>query len=238
MFLFLHNKVIRGETTEEQFIDEASQVASVEIEEEEGHRNDSPASESQFKCGSALNSNCTECAQKDIAINEWERKYSELKKVHAKQSIHFSELYSKHNDLLKTVMNINKPAAEEAASSTDIFTPNEVKFLQCMDLEKTKDCTFVHHCLKFAYKSDLTVMASKTLWGTASWTGTSKNGEQVHHEAKDPLTPEKVRRIKALFADRISKCRIDSAEYSERMKDPYVNKLIGAGVKNLSQKKG
>lgn len=205
--------------------------------EEEGHRNDFLTSGSQFECGSVPKSNCTECAQKDIAINEWERKYNELKKVHAKQSIHFSELYSKHNDLLKTVTNINKPAAEEAASSTDIFTPSEVKFLEYMDLEKVKDCTFVHQCLKFAYKSNVTVLASKTLWGTASWTGIAKNGEQVHREAKDPLTPEKVRRIKALFADRISKCRIDSAEYSERMKDPYINKLIAAGVKNLSQKK-
>lgn len=54
--------------------------------------------------------------------------------------------------------------------------------------------------------------------------------------AKDPLTPEKVRRIKALFAGRISKCTIDSAHYTERMKDTYVNKLLAAGIKNLAQK--
>lgn len=237
MFLFLENKVIRGEAIEEQFTDEASHVESGEVALEEGHCNDILPSESQSECGSAPNSLCTECAQKDLAIVDCERKYNELKKLHAKQSINFSELYSKHNDLLKTVESINKPSSEEAASSTDIFTSSEIKFLKCMKLERATDCTFVHNCLKFAYKNDLTVMASKTLWGTASSTVTSKNGEQIHRDAKEPLTPEKVRRIKALFADRISMCRIDSAEYAERMKDPYVNKLIAAGVKNLSQRK-
>lgn len=225
-FSFFHKEQHIGE--------ESSKVVREEVPLE--NCNDVRSPEPQFEFGSVSNPNCIECARKDLAISEWERKYNQLKKVHAKQSIHFSELYSKHNDLLKTVESINKPAAEESTSSTDIFTPNEVKFLQCMDLVKKNDCTFVHHCLKFAYKNDPSVMVSKTLWGTASWSGTSKSGEQIQHDAKAPLTPEKVRRIKALFADRISRCTIDSVEYADRMKDPYVNRLLAAGIKNLAQK--
>lgn len=151
------------------------EVARVEEEEKNSDEVPGPAGP-QCESGSVSLFNCSECVQKDnVVISEWKQKYKDSMKLYNKQSVHFSELYSKYKDLLKTVECINKPATE-AAESSDIFTANEVKYLQCMDLAKNNDCTFVHHCLKFAYKQDLSVMVSRTLWGTASSTQTSKNG--------------------------------------------------------------
>lgn len=50
------------------------------------------------------------------------------------------------------------------------------------------------------------------------------------HQAK---APRKVDRIKGLFIERISKPEINSADYRERIKDPYVNKLFAAGIRNI-----
>lgn len=188
---------------------------------------------------------CGECVRKDLQIIDWERKYhqeveqrKELKKVYVNTTIRFSELYSKYNDLLKTVESSRDHTANDAVATAqdDIFTENEVKFLQCMALEKKIDCTFIHHCLKYAYKVDLSVLVLRTLKGTSEWTETTKEGEQINHEAKLPLTPKKVERIKGLFIQRVSASRIDAAEYADRMKGAYVNKLLAAGIKNLSKK--
>lgn len=105
-----------------------------------------------------------------------------------------------------------------------------------MELDKKSDCTFILNCLKYAYKSDRSVLKSKSLKGTAEKTDITPEGEEIHHDGKSPLTPQKVDVIKGLFVDRISKCQIDSVEYKERMKDPYVNRLLAAGIKNLSKK--
>lgn len=187
---------------------------------------------------------CTGCVQKAIERDEWEVKYKQevekrkaLKKVYVNQTIRFSELDSKYNDLLKTATRTyHQSGLDDVAASSDIFTPNEVRYLQCMLLDQKQDCSFVLHCLKYAYKVDPTVLVSRTLKGTPEWTEITNTGERVHHGAKDPVTPKKAERIKGLFIERISKCEIDSADYSERIKDSYVNKLIAAGIRNISKK--
>lgn len=191
---------------------------------------------------------CTECEQKSIERDDFEKKYKlemeqrkDLKKVYLNLTVRFSELHSKYTDLLKTVganrrhINTDEETESSTASSADIFTPNEVKFFKCLPLDKKTDCTLILNCLKYAYKPDPSVLASKTLKGVAEWTQLTDDGE-IHHSAKTPLSPVKVDRMKGLFADRISKCQIDSAEFSERMKDSYINKLIAAGIRNLSKK--
>lgn len=185
----------------------------------------------------------------------------ELKKVYMNLNVEFSELYMKHKSLLKAKGNDRdiihgevsdgaamvseatggaatvSEATGGAATGSDVtFTEAQLKFLQFMPLDKKNDCTFILQCLKYAYKSDPNILASKTLKGTAKRTEITADGIEIHHEMKAPLTPEKVDRIKSLFMDRISKCEIHSAEYVERMKDTYVNKLFAAGIGNLSKK--
>lgn len=196
-------------------------------------------SESRDASGTA---ECTGCAQKAVEMDEWKQKYiqevehrKELKKVYLNLTIRFSELHSKYDDLSKVVSN-HQSVNNAATSSDDIFTPKEVQFLQCMELDKKTDCTFILQCLKYGYKPDRSVLATKSLKGTAERTKFTDEGEQIRHEAKTALTPEKVDRIKGLFIERISKCKIDAAEYAVRMKDSYVNKLFAAGVNNISTK--
>lgn len=185
---------------------------------------------------------CEGCVKKAAERDEWEYKYKqevesrkELKKVYMNLNIQFSELYMKHNDLLKTASNIKPKSFDDPAACNDVFSSNEIKFLQFMPLDKKNDCSFILNALKYAYKSDTSVLVSKTLKGKSEWTEI-KDGYEIHHDAKTPLTPEKVERIKGLFIDRISNCEIHSADYGERIKDSYMNKLFAAGIKNISKK--
>lgn len=234
----MHKKGIRDKENENRSNDIGHQVDgasanAVIIEKEvvsEGH-------------DSKSTTECAGCAQKAIERDEWKEKYNqevekrkELKKVYVNTTISFTELYSKYNALLKTSASTHQSVDDAASSGQDIFTPAEVKFLQCTSLEKKTDCTFINHCLKYAYKVDRSVLVFKTLKGTSEWTEINGEGVEIQHAAKTPLTPKKVERIKGLFYERLSKCEIDAVEYSERIKDSYVNKLIAAGIKNLSKK--
>lgn len=144
----------------------------------------------------------------------------------------------KYNDLLKSKSHTSNDVgvSEATAVSGDIFTPNELKFLQCMSLEKKEDSTFVHQCVQFAYKSDLHVLAHRTLKGTKDWIEIKDDGEKKHHAAKEPLSPHKVNRIKDVFHERISKCAIDAATFGERVNDANINKLFASAIKNISKK--
>lgn len=186
---------------------------------------------------------CTGCVQKVIERDEWEEKYKQevekrkqLKKVYLNLTVRFAEVDSKYNALLNTTKSVHRTSDDPVTSTDDIFTPNEVKFLQCMALDKKNDCSFILHCLKFAYKPDLSVLVFKTLKGTQERTEFTIEGEQIRYDGKAPVTPKKVELIKGLFIERISKCEIGSADYVERIKDSYVNKYIAAGIRNLSKK--
>ncbi|KAJ6647837.1 hypothetical protein Bhyg_03060 [Pseudolycoriella hygida] len=199
------------------------------------------------KCQDAKTVECDQCVRKDVDIEEWRQKYEdevlqrkELKKVDLNLTVRFSELHSKYEDLLKAttkIVAVDPPEDDSATPEDSIFTETEAKFLSCMALDKRHDCTFVLHCLKYAYKNDLSVLALKTLKGTAKSIEIMDDGEKIYHKGKDPITPKKVDRIRGLFIERISKCKIDAADYSERMKETYLNKLFAAGIKNLSKKK-
>lgn len=183
----------------------------------------------------------SKCVQKSIECDEWEAKYKELKKLYIKATMHHSEVELKYSDLLKSATGKNHErsgdgTADTKPTSNDIFTPNELKFLECMSLEKKKDSTFIHQCLQFAYKGDQAVLVFKSLKGTSDWIEISEAGDEKHHPAKDPLSPHKVNRIKEVFIERVSKCDINSVHYGERVKDSYINKLFASGIKNISKK--
>lgn len=203
--------------------------------------------ESQENSAGQNSNKCKDCIQKDLEADEWKRKYEmeveqrkDLKKVYLNLTVRFSELHSKYEDLVKT-SSAHRPtssqtADEETAAGGDIYSTTELKFLKCMPLDKKNDCTFILHCLKYGYKSDPSALATKTLKGKNEWTEVTDGGERVLHSGKAPLTPEKVDRMKGLFVERISKCEIGAADFGERIKDSYINKLIAAGIRNLSRK--
>lgn len=84
---------------------------------------------------------------------EWEAKHNEMKKLCLRLTIRNADMDLKFEDLLRTKTSVNPVLTDDAALSTmDVFTPRELKFLECMPLEKKIDSTFVHHCLQYAYK--------------------------------------------------------------------------------------
>lgn len=182
---------------------------------------------------------CAECENKQKECMEWERKYKELKRMYVKLTVNYAELDLKHKDLAKlSAGKIDNKAATSSVEGTvdgDVFSPGEIKFLECMPLDKKKDSTFILQCLQFAYKKDPKILASKSLYGTKESVEFTKDGKEVHHPAKQPITPIKASRIKELFVDRISKCDINSVEYGDRIKETNVNRLLASGIKNMSK---
>lgn len=177
-------------------------------------------------------SQCSQCSEKD-------KKYNDLMKLYLKSLHRYSELDFKHKDLLQAKTHLGKPESPDTvttSSSHDIFTPNEVKYLEAMPLDKSADSTFVLKCLEFAYKNDTSVLRNKTLMGTQE-SVVFVDGEAMTQAKKDPLTPIKVQRIKGLFMERLSKCQIDSTVFGQRIKDSNVNKLFATGILNISKKK-
>lgn len=177
---------------------------------------------------------CVSCVQKNAEYKELEEKYNELKKRFVKLTIHHSEVDLKYHDLLKATTGNVRIVDGDSETNGDLFTVNELKFLDCMQLDKKKDSTFVNQCLQFAYKADLSALTSKSLKGTKDWVEFTEANGQVHHSAKNPLSPAKVDRIRDLYIARIAKCKIDAVAYGERIGN--LNKHFASGIKNISKK--
>lgn len=180
---------------------------------------------------------CTVCIQKTADYKELDEKHKALKKVYFTLTSHYTELHLKYEASLKAKSYMNEVHIDgEAASTDDLFTKHELKFLQSMPLERKKDSTFILQCLEFAYKNNLSVLRTKTLKGKAESTKFSDEGSIQNIPEKGALTPIKVIRIKELFLERLSKCDIDSVVYAERVKESNINKLIASVVKNVAKK--
>lgn len=173
---------------------------------------------------------CAPCLEK-------EKKYKDLMKVYLKLTHRYSELDQKYKDLLQTKTRTNQPEPDGTVSfSNDVFTPNEVKYLQAMPLDKTTDSTFILKCLEFAYKENPSQLRLRTLKGRPESVQYHDDGSIEEQVKKDPLSPIKVQRIKELFIDRLSKCKIDCVAFGERIKDTNVNKLFATGILNIVKK--
>lgn len=180
---------------------------------------------------------CTGCNQKTAEYIALDGKHKALKKVYFTLTSHYAEMCLKYDALLKAKSHINEiNVGEETASNDDFFTKNELKFLQCMSLDKRKDSTFILQSLEFAYKGNLSVMREKTLKGTSESVKVKEDGTVQNIPSKAALSPIKVVRIKELFLERISKCQIDAAVYIERASESNLNKLIASGIKNIAKK--
>lgn len=141
------------------------------------------------------------------------------------------------NRIASQTFSTSDGAAQSLCQPDDIFIENEIKCLKCLPLDKNKDSTFILNCLQYAYKNDAASVAMKSLKGTRGRYEVSDSGDLVEVKAgKDPLTPEKVHRIKQLFMDRVTKSKCMTVEFGERVKEIYFNRLVASAVKNISNK--
>jgi len=156
----------------------------------------------------------------------------------------------KYEDLLKTKIGKNlfmqdsdeeeddKDDGNEAAPTKNIFTKRQLQTLKHMPVDKSDDSTFVLNCVEYAYKDNIRVLGKKSVFGKAETVLVSENGDADKViPGKDPMTPVKVEAIKALFIERISKCRLGSVAQAERINDAYVNRLILTSVRNIAKRK-
>lgn len=191
-------------------------------------------------CATEQSTQCTrpECVQVALECREWERKYKELKRTYINLTINYSEENIKYKNLIKVATRSTHSDNNEAILTADgMITSNEVKALQRISLETSKDSTFIKDCLEYLYKDNLAVLSQRSVKGTSEKIEFSADGEEVkRHPAKDPITPEKYDRVKALFIDRISQCDIDPVSHGERLKETNINRLMASGIKNISKK--
>lgn len=176
-------------------------------------------------------------------------KYNELKKSYIALSVRHTDHLMKYDELLKKVTisppQLNADQLVDAVPNTvsgsasmpdDIFTANEVRYLESLPMDKKKDSTFVLQCVRYAYKNAES-LTNKTLRGTAERVTFEEDGSVIVQPGKDSLTPEKVKRIEQLFIERVSKSKCMAVEYGERVKQSNINKHIASAIKNLAHKK-
>lgn len=130
----------------------------------------------------------------------------------------------------------NDEVSDTPSSINDIFTPNQLRILESLPLEKKKDSTFILQCIECAYKDNRSTLVNKTLFGTLERTEFRDDGAVVVRPAKDPLTPEKVKRIEELFVKRVTKSKCLAAEFTERITPTNINRLIASAIRNVSNK--
>lgn len=133
-------------------------------------------------------------------------------------------------------LNTESEVSKTLSLADDIFSNNEIKCLQCVPLGKNKDSTFILNCVEYAYKDSAASLTNKTLKGTRPRYEVREGEAVIVKPGKEPLTPEKVTRIRELFVDRVNKSKCLAGEYGERIKMTNFNQLIANAVKNLSNK--
>lgn len=168
---------------------------------------------------------CTDCT-------EWKEKFKVMHKKYAKLSIEYSELNMKFTALSRTAPRVHGENETTPENADSVFSNSEIRVLQRISLAKKNDSTFIRNSLEFAYKSDLSVLKSRSVMGTYNTLAEMTSGKIE----KPPLTPVKVKKIKELFIERLSDCDVDPIAFEERVKDSRINELLASGIKNIAKK--
>lgn len=180
-----------------------------------------------------------------VGCNQWRLKYADLKMsflklslLHSNQSMKYEELVTTRSSITDSIAveRSDNTVGETLASTNDVFTENEVKYLNCIPLTKNSDSTFVLHCIRYAYKDNEAILLNRTLKGTLDRIEINDDGSRTVRPGKGPLTPEKVKRIEKLFIERVSKDKCLASEFGDRIKQANINKLIASAIKNVSNK--
>ncbi len=178
----------------------------------------------------------------DASCELLRKKYKDLKKIHFQLCQRHCEISMKYDQLVETLDTVRKAESTNAelsdlpSSTDDVFTPNQIRILESLPLEKKKDSTFILQCIEYAYKDKTSTLANKTLYGTLERKEFGDDGAVVVRPAKDALTPEKVIRIEKLFVKRVTESKCLSAEFAERIKPTNINRLIASAIRNVSNK--
>lgn len=152
------------------------------------------------------------------------KKYKDLKKSHFQLCHKQCELSAKYEQLVETLNAIRKVkssndevSSDTLSSTDDVFTPIQIQILESIPLEQKKDSNFVLQCIEYAYKDNASTLVNKTLLGTLERKEFGDDGAVVVRPAKDPLTPEKVKRIEELFVKRVTYCKCLAAVLEFRL---------------------
>lgn len=96
------------------------------------------------------------------------------------------------------------------------FTDNQLSTLRSIEKSQRGDSTFILNAIRFSYSDNLAKLQKKTV------TGISKKGP------KEPITPQKLNRLKSMFSERLSDLSLGKQEKGDREKNfcRHVNRAI------------
>lgn len=104
----------------------------------------------------------------------------------------------------------------------DIFTSEQLTELRSTNQQTAGDSTFVLSSIRFLYSDDLSKLANKTVFGI------KKRGN------KEPLTPQKVDRLRSLYRERLEYIKPENALFREEKFNRHVNHAIFNVCKKLN----
>lgn len=112
----------------------------------------------------------------------------------------------KINDLQKqicTLKNVVENQLRPCNGVASVFSTAQREELQRIPNDKGSDTAFVRKALILMYSDDMSRLRLKSISGRKTRPYVLKNGECVNHERKEPLSPEKLDKLKQLYCQRV-----------------------------------
>lgn len=134
-------------------------------------------------------------------INNYKKKCVTMSCIISKKTIKLNEL-EKENASLKIALETNISSTEESSGlSTDDLTD-----LFSLPKEPSSDMTFVRKAILKLYRGDVHRLQHKVLKGVKPRVYKNKKGEIIEKVQREPMTPVKVKALKALYDKRVKLC--------------------------------
>lgn len=119
---------------------------------------------------------------------------------------------------------MKKPKKVLFAKFEDSFTDDQLSTLRSVQKSPRGDSTFVLHAIRFSYSDDLRRLEKKTA------SGVSKKG------LKEPITPQRLNRLKVMFSERLSDLGLGKVEVDAREKK--FGRHVNRAIQNVCQRIG
>lgn len=182
-------------------------------------------------------SDCENCSQKDIEINDLKKKISDLEKQNVElrnDNKQLKYMYNKSNAVnldkdIKIDLLVKEKAQKDGKNEATIdnnvlfknfehsFNERELAQLRSIPNVKSRDSSFILQVLRFIYKNDLSILNLRT----ASSNVTNKK----------PITPQKKNIIENIFWERLDSLKLNVIECD--LRKAKLNEFIINGISNI-----
>lgn len=149
-----------------------------------------------------------------------------------------AEVLAQKNDRIKSLENqVHQLSAASTSTDTgtqmnktktpilfeqfnDALAENQLSTLRSIEKSKKGDSTFILNCVRFLYSDGLARLTHKSMYGASKG------------EPKEPITPQKLTQMEAMYVERLNSLVIEEAEKIDREKK--FNRHINRAITNIN----